>query len=99
MYDDTCIDDDTGTYSYNVQYTMTDTSTETQKHIHKTYMYIIMLHTVGWVTGRASSMQKPIPSVLFYSNTQLFYGPFFQDYLGEPVPEEIFLWTLWCKGR
>jgi len=42
MYDDTCIDDDTGTYSYNVQYTMTDASTETQKHIHTTYMYIIM---------------------------------------------------------
>jgi len=25
--------------------------------------------------------------------------PFFQDYPGEPLPEEIFLWTLWCKGR
>jgi len=24
--------------------------------------------------------------------------PFFQDHLGEPVPEENF-WTLWCKGR
>ena len=32
------------------------------------------------------------------SHTQLFYSPFFQDYPGEPVPEEIF-WTLWCKGR
>jgi len=26
--------------------------------------------------------------------------PFFQDYPGEPVPEEeIFFWTLWCKER
>jgi len=24
--------------------------------------------------------------------------PFFQDHLGEPMPEENF-WTLWCKGR
>jgi len=27
-----------------------------------------------------------------------FYGPFFRDHKGEPVPEENF-WTLWCKGR
>jgi len=25
--------------------------------------------------------------------------PFFWDYPGELVPEEIFFWTLWCKGR
>jgi len=25
--------------------------------------------------------------------------PFFQDYAGEPVPEESFIWTSWCKGR
>jgi len=24
---------------------------------------------------------------------------FFWDYPGQPVPEEIFFWTLWCKGR
>jgi len=29
---------------------------------------------------------------------QPFYGPFFRDHLGEPVPEENF-WALWCKGR
>ena len=29
---------------------------------------------------------------------QPFYGPFFQDHPGEPVPEENF-WTLWCKRR
>ena len=29
---------------------------------------------------------------------QPFYGPFFQDHPGQPVPEENF-WTLWCKGR
>jgi len=29
---------------------------------------------------------------------QPFYGPFFRDHPGEPVPEEN-LWTLWCKGR
>jgi len=26
-----------------------------------------------------------------------FFGPFFRDYPGELVPEEIFFWTLWCK--
>jgi len=25
--------------------------------------------------------------------------PFFWDYLGEPVPEEIFFCTSWCKAR
>jgi len=25
--------------------------------------------------------------------------PFFWDYPGDPVPEENFFWTLWCKGR
>jgi len=24
--------------------------------------------------------------------------PFFRDYPGELVPEEMFFWTLWCKG-
>ena len=33
-----------------------------------------------------------------HTHTQPFYGPFFQDHLGEPVPEENF-WTLWCKKR
>jgi len=23
----------------------------------------------------------------------------FWDCAGEPVPEEIFCWTLWCRGR
>jgi len=32
------------------------------------------------------------------THTQPFYGPFFQDHPGEPVPEENF-WTLWCKER
>ena len=32
------------------------------------------------------------------SHTRPFYGPFFRDHPGEPVPEEN-LWTLWCKGR
>jgi len=34
----------------------------------------------------------------FHTQPQLFYGPFFRDHPGEPVPEENF-WTLWCKGR
>jgi len=34
-----------------------------------------------------------------YAHTQTtILWPFFQDYLGEPVPEENF-WTLWRKGR
>ena len=32
------------------------------------------------------------------SPPQPFYGTFFRDHPGEPVPEEKF-WTLWCKGR
>jgi len=42
-----------------------------------------------------------IPSGVFLfllDHTQQFYGPFFWDHPGEPVPEEDF-WTLWCKGR
>ena len=42
-----------------------------------------------------------IPSGVFLfllDHTQQFYGPFFRDHPGEPVPEEDF-WTLWCKGR
>jgi len=47
---------------------------------------------------------------MFYSHTTVSYNTittphittvlrlFFQDHLGEPVPEENF-WTLWCKGR
>jgi len=33
-----------------------------------------------------------------YHTTTIVLRPFFQDHLGEPVPEENF-WTLWCKGR
>jgi len=33
-----------------------------------------------------------------YHHTTTVLWPFFQDHLGEPVPEENF-WTLWCKGR
>jgi len=33
-----------------------------------------------------------------HTHTHNCLTPFFQDYLGELVPEEIF-WTLWCKGR
>jgi len=32
------------------------------------------------------------------TTSQPFYGPFFRDHQGEPVPEENF-WTSWCKGR
>jgi len=34
-----------------------------------------------------------------YHNTQPFYSPFFQDYPGEPVPEEIFFWTFMVQGK
>ena len=33
-----------------------------------------------------------------YDLLQAFYGLFFRDHPGEPLPEENF-WTLWCKGR
>jgi len=33
-----------------------------------------------------------------HHHTKTILRPFFQDHLGEPVPEENF-WTLWCKGR
>ena len=32
-----------------------------------------------------------------HHTSQPFYGLFFRDHPGEPVPEENF-WTLWCKG-
>ena len=32
-----------------------------------------------------------------FIHTQPFYA-LFRDHPGEPVPEEIFFWTLWCKG-
>jgi len=35
---------------------------------------------------------------LEHHTTTTILRPFFQDRLGEPVPEENF-WTLWCKGR
>jgi len=39
------------------------------------------------------------PSLRLYHTTpQPFYGPFFRNHPGDPVPEENF-WTLWCKGR
>jgi len=38
------------------------------------------------------------PHYLARTTPQQFYGPFFRDHPGEPVPEENF-WTLWCKGR
>jgi len=34
----------------------------------------------------------------YITTTTTVLRPFFQDHLGEPVPEENF-WTLWCKGR
>jgi len=33
-----------------------------------------------------------------FTTPQPFYGSFFRDHRGEPVPEENF-WTLWCKER
>jgi len=36
--------------------------------------------------------------VIVHTHIQLFMA-LFRDYPGEPVPEEIFFWTLWCKGR
>jgi len=48
--------------------------------------------------------QLPIDLVLLHyyfahnTTSQLCYGPFSRDHLGEPVPEENF-WTSWCKGR
>jgi len=32
------------------------------------------------------------------THTQPFDGHFW-EYTGEPVPEEIFFWTLWCKQK
>jgi len=38
-------------------------------------------------------------SALDLTHTQPFLQPFFMDYLGELVPEEISFWTLFCKER
>jgi len=45
-----------------------------------------------WLTELQSYVPPPPPP----PTTVLW--PFFQDHLGEPVPEENF-WTSWCKGR
>jgi len=41
-------------------------------------------------------LQRKVVMLASHTKTQLVYS---QDYLGEPVPKEIFCWTLWCKGR
>ena len=48
-------------------------------------------------------MQKANPiinqmAVITITISTTVLQPFFQDHLGELVPEENF-WTLWCKGR
>ena len=48
-------------------------------------------------TGR-QSRSALLTDAQVKKHTQPFYGPFFRDHPGEPVPEENF-WTLWCKGR
>ena len=42
-----------------------------------------------------SRLMQINPLVQF--NTHTILQPFFWNHLGEPVPEEIFFWTLWCK--
>jgi len=37
-------------------------------------------------------------SVSEHTDTTVLWS-FFRDYACEPVSEEIFFWTLWCKGR
>jgi len=46
-------------------------------------------------------VKKPVPIISKGSllEPQPFYGPFSRDHPGEPVPEENFWRTLWCKGR
>jgi len=46
------------------------------------------------------SLCNALPSATYHHHhtTTTVLWPFFQDHLGEPVPEENF-WTLWCKGR
>jgi len=58
-------------------------------------------HALGLnaLTVQASTMEL---GKLFQIHTYRhnhFNCPFFRHYPGEPVPEEIFFWTLWCKGR
>ena len=51
--------------------------------------------------SRASTSTSEDSTLRYITTTttapQPFYGPFFQDHPGEPVPEN--LWALWCKGR
>jgi len=37
--------------------------------------------------------------LLTHSHTHKYFMALFWDYPNEPVPEEIFFWTLWWKGR
>jgi len=47
-------------------------------------------------------MPNSPPLMLFmhkHTHTHNHYMALFHDYPVEPVPEEIFFWTLWCNGR
>jgi len=48
-----------------------------------------------WVTERRHSGDGEVRR---HTRAQPFYGPF-PGLPGRPLPEEIFFWTLWCKGR
>jgi len=50
---------------------------------------------LDWFSRFCTAHNRDRPTTT--TTPQSFYGPFFPDHLGEPVPEENF-WTLWCKG-
>ena len=62
-------------------------------------------HTQGQTTTARHTKQKQsarsvqdLIETYHHNHTTTILRPFFWDHPCEPVPEESFFWTLWCKG-
>jgi len=67
--------------------------TDTQTHTHTqtdTQTRVTTIHFASSTTHAKCNKNN---------NDSCTHTALFQDYSGEPEPEEIFFWTLWCKGR
>jgi len=54
----------------------------------------------GPISTKTSSQAGTLHSAFFnIMTTTTVLQPFFRDHPGEPVPEECFFWSLWCKER
>ena len=56
-----------------------------------------LMDGMKWIPHRYPQTFGELKLAVPHTTPQPFYGPFFWDHPGEPVPEENF-WTLRCKG-